>query len=294
MALHYEIVVQTRTAKERVHPYASESALEPGEVVMLEGRWWLLERVDENRAYAKPARYRIRLRHPDGREEIGAFRRFRPGAPQVGHMFATIEDGVPASWQVSDERLAEDEDGEPYLDLVAERDYSELEEGLPDHELEHALEAREENLPEGASATFSRAEESGLAIELVALEAGEEPDWEEAERYVDALILEEIEDDLLELCGVDPDRDPRETWLEKVKERLRMDLERFRDDVEGDHDQIEEWDFAGGRVFASVGSFDDEANPDVGHGWMSRLVDVSALASAGFQRVRKAALPLPE
>ena len=59
-------------------------------------------------------------------------------------------------------------------------------------------------------------------------------------------------------------------------------------DIESDHDQIEEWDFRDGRVFASIGSFDDQANPDSGHGWLSRLVDSSASAAAGFSRVRKA------
>ena len=43
-------------------------------------------------------------------------------------------------------------------------------------------------------------------------------------------------------------------------------------------------------MFASIGSFDDQANPDIGHGWLSRLVDSSASAAAGFSRVRKAQL----
>ena len=73
-----------------------------------------------------------------------------------------------------------------------------------------------------------------------------------------------------------------------LKERLRTDLERLRADVDGNHDQIEEWDFRDGRIFAAVGSFEDEADPDSGHGWMTRLVDVSALGAAGFSRVRKA------
>jgi hypothetical protein len=294
VSLSYEIVIRTRAGKERVHRYASDEALGPGDVVRLEGRFWLIERVESEatpaRAAAKPARYRLRLRHPDGREEVGAFRRFRPGAPGVGHALTTTEDGQPVSWEVIDEQLARDEEGEPYLELVAERNYAELEE-LPDHELEHALAAREEeSLPAGAAATLSRTAEAALAVELVALEPGEEPDWAAAARFIDALILEEIEDDLLELCGVDPDENPRETWLETVKQRLRSDLERFRADIEGDHDQIEEWDFRGGRVFASVGSFDDEADPESGHGWMCRLADSETLAAAGFERVRKSEL----
>ena len=111
---------------------------------------------------------------------------------------------------------------------------------------------------------------------------------------MDAVILEEIEDDLLELCGVNPGRDPRETWLDTVKERLRADLDSFRADVERNHDEIEEWDFLDGRIFAAVGTFDDEADPNSGYGWLCRLVDVSALGAAGFRRVRKAELQLEE
>jgi hypothetical protein len=111
---------------------------------------------------------------------------------------------------------------------------------------------------------------------------------------IDVLIFDEIEDDLFELCGVDLEGDPRDTWLGTVKDRLRSDLESFRADVEGDHDEIEEWDFLDGRTFAAVGGIDDEANPDVGYGWLCRLVDAGVLRAAGFHRVRKAELQLPE
>ena len=292
MAIRYEVVTSTRTGKERVHPYASEEALGSGDVLRLQGRDWLVYSIEDgepSRAIARPARYRLRLQHPDGRAEFGAFRRYRPDGPRLGHAFTTVQDGLPVSWEVVEETLAYDEEGEPFLDFVAERDYSELEE-LPDHELEHTLARHEAEVPDAALATVARAQTAGLAVELVALDPGEEPDWEAARSYVDALILEEIEDDLLELCGVNPDRDPRETWLAKVKERLQSDLERFRADIEDDHEEIEEWEFRDGRIFASVGSTDDESNPDSGHGWMARLVDASALTAAGFARVRRAQL----
>jgi hypothetical protein len=291
VAVTYEVVTVHRSGKEHRRPYTSEDELAPGAVFRLEGRDWLVEAAEDGeppRIVAKPARYRLVLKYPDGREELGAFRRYRPGAPRLGHMFTTAEDGRPISWQVADERLAQDEEGQPYLELIAERDFGELED-LPNHELEHAL-AGEDDLPEAATDTFTRAEAAGLSVELVALEPGEAPDWVEARNYIDALILEEIEDDLLELCGVNPRSDPRETWLETVKQRLFSDLERFQADIEGDHDEIEEWDFRDGRIFASLGNLDDEGDPDKGHGWMCRLVDVSALAAAGFERVRKAQL----
>jgi hypothetical protein len=296
VAFRYEVVAFTRLGRERRHPYTTAEPLEPGAVITLGGRNWLIERVEPaedegaGRAHARPARYRLRLRHPDGHEELGAMRRWRPDAPGLGHTFTTIADGAPISWQIMEAGLAYDEQGEPYLDLLAERDYSELEE-LPDHELEHTL-ARDDAIPEGTEEILRRGQDD-LSVELVALEAGEAPDWDEAVRYIDALELVEIEDDLIELCGVDPDRDPRATWLDKVKERLRSDLELLRADIEGDHDEIEEWDFRGGRVFAAVGTFEDEADPGKGHGWMSRLVDASALAAAGLHRIRKAELELP-
>jgi hypothetical protein len=291
---HYEIAAVRRNGSERVHEYAAEDPLRPGDVVRLEGRYWLIAAIEPAegapaRAWAKPARYRLRLRHPDGREELGAFRRFRPDAPRLGHALTTFERGQTITWEVVDSRLANDEEGEPYLDLVAERDYSEVE-AAADHQLEHTLIGDEDEPPPGAGAVLSRAAEEGLAVELVALEPGEEPDWAAAKRFIDALVIEEVEDDLLELSGVNPDRDRKETWLETVKQRLLSDLELFRADVERDHDQIEEWSFRDGRIFASVGSWEDEAEPESGHGWMVRLADAEALGAAGFERVRKAEL----
>ena len=291
---HYDVVVHHRTGQDHVHRYVTDEPLDVGVVVRVEGRDWLIDGVEpagaelSARATTKPARYRLKLRHPDGHEEVGAFRRFRPDAPRVGHSFSTLEDGQPVSWEVTDEEPAWDEQGDIYLELAAERDFEESED-LPHHELEHALARREEDeLPEGAAATLLRAEQLGLSVELVALDPGEEPDWGEAERYVDALIIEEISDDLLELCGVDPAHDPEETWIDTVRERLRSDLEAFRADVDGEQDEIERWSFQKGWIFVSVGSPDDESDPNKGHGWMSRLVDSSVLGAAGFERVRKA------
>jgi hypothetical protein len=288
VARTYEVVIRRRAGRERVHRYATDDALGPGAILRLDGRDWLVETIEAgDRAIAKPARYRIRLRHPDGREELGAFRRFRPGSPRLGHAFATVLGSTPVSWEVRAEALAYDDEGEPYLDLVAERDYGELDDALPNHELEHALAARSEELPEGAMATLVRAQEAGLAAEIVALEPGEEPDWDAAAQYIDHLVLDMVEDDLLEQCGVDPREDPQDTWLDTVKTRLRNDLDRFRADVEGGHDEIEEWDYLDGRVFASFGTIDDESSPDSGHGWLCRLLDAGPLTAAGFSRVRK-------
>jgi len=290
VAVEYQLVHVNRLGHELAHPYSSDTELAEGDVLRVEGRDWLVDGLEGERARLEPARYRLVLRHPDGRTEAGAFRRYRPDAPRIGHTFSTVVAGAPVSWQVADQRLQRDEQGKPYLELTAERDYSEAEDGagLPEHELEHAL-AREDEQDE-AVATLTRAEEAGQLVELVALEPGEAPDWAEAERYIDALMIDEIEDDLLVLCGVDPENDPRDGWIETVKARLREDLRRFREDIESDHDQIEEWDFRDGRIFASIGSFDDQASPDNGHGWLSRLVDSSASAAAGFSRVRQAQL----
>jgi hypothetical protein len=287
LAVSYEIVTRDRAGREHARRYTGEDPLAPGSLVVLGGRYWVVERVERSRVEAQPARYRLILRHPDGREEAGALRRFRPDAPTVGHQLTTLEEGAPVSWSVVEQRLAHDETGEPFLESIAERDFGEAE-SLPDHQLEHALERGDDE--DAAAAAFARAEAGGLAVELVALEAGQAPDWDEAMRLIDALILEEVHDDLLEMCGVDPRRDPEETWLDVVKERLRNDLDSFRRDLEDDHDEIEEWDFLGGRIFAALGSIDDESNPLSGFGWMCRLVDAEALGAAGFQRVRKAAL----
>ncbi len=287
MAFAYEAVHTNREGRELVHPYNSETELDPGDVLRLDGRFWLVDRVEEARVELRPARYRLRLRHPDGREETAAFRRYRPDAPQLGHTFTTVEEGAPAGWVVAHEELARDESDEPYLDLVAERDFDDPDPSTA-HELEHALESRDdEGFPAEATEAIANALEAGLSVELVALDPGEAPDWEAAATYVDALVLDEIEDDLVELCGVRPGSDPRETWLDTVKTRLTDDLASFRADIEGDHLQILEWSFLDGRIFASVGTEDDEADPASGHGWLCRLVDASAVGAAGFERVRR-------
>ena len=283
MAIEYEITTRDRSGGKRVHRYTSEDALAPGAIVEIGGRSWLVDRMEGRSIEAWPARYR----HPDGSEEHGAFRRFRADAPLRGHQLTTLEDGVPISWVVDEQRLARDELDAPFLELVAVRDYVEAE-SLPDHQLEHALE-RDADTDEVAAA-LERARGAGLSAELVALEPGQAPDWDEASRYLDALILEEIEDDLLEAAGVHPARDRRDTWLDTVKERLRNDLESFRADIEQNHDELEEWDFRGGRVFAAIGAADNEANPLSPYGWMTRLFDAGVLTAAGFQRVRKAEL----
>jgi hypothetical protein len=297
MARAYEVVTVTRRGTQRAHRYTADHALAPGEVLRLDGRFWLLAELEPGgeadlagRGRATPARYRMRLRHPDGREELGVFRRFRAEAPRVGHAFTTLEDGATRSWQVADMSVAVDDNGDPYLELVAERDFAEVEADPPDHELEHALARSLENLPAGTAEAFERAMSRGEDLELVALEPGETPDWQEAQEFLDALVFEEIGDDLFALCGVDIRNDPRDTWLDTVKARLREDLERLRADIEGDHDQIEEWDFLDGRLFVTAGTPDDEADPDNGHGWMCRLHDAEVLGAAGFVRVRKAEL----
>jgi len=285
VAVRYEVVGTNRLGKQLVHEYASEE-LAPGDVVYVDGRFWLVVELDGTRATTVPAGYRITLRHPDGREEHGIFRRWRADAPHIGHMFSTVEDGAPIAWEILERTFARDDAGEPFVDFVAQRDFGEIE-SLPNHELEHALDASDSDVPAGVLATLERAQEGGFRAELVALDAGEEPDWEGAARFLDSLVLDEIGDELLEQCGVDPNSDPRDAWLATVQERLRADLAAFRGDIESNHDEIEEWDFLDGRVFVSVGSLDDESDPNSGHGWMCRLVDSDVLGAGGFERIRK-------
>jgi hypothetical protein len=104
----------------------------------------------------------------------------------------------PVSWQVVDAQLDRDDEG-PFLSLTAERDFAEVED-IPDHDLEHELaEHADDSLPEEAEALIARAARESL--ELVVLDPGEEPSWDDAARFLEALILDEVEDDLLESSG---------------------------------------------------------------------------------------------
>lgn len=287
----YTIDLVGRSGAVRHHSYTDDDGLSPGSVIRVEGRDLLVQRIepgnDGQRLIVAPARYRMVLRHPDGREEAGALRRYRSDRPTVGHAFATLNEGRPVTWVVGDERLAQDDHGEPYLELIAERDYEEYEQ-LPDQELEHAL-VLDGDMPPEAAAVLGNAARAGLSVELVALEPGEEPEWGAASRYINALVIKEVDADLIDMCGVDR-RQPQGTWLGAVKERLSEDLESIRADIEREHDQITEWDYRDGRVFAAMGTIEQESDPLSGHGWMCRLVDSGALAAAGFARVRKAEL----
>jgi len=235
-----------------------------------------------------PERYRLVLRHPDGTTESGAIRRLRPDSPRAGHALTTLAAGRPVSWSVVEERVEQNERGVSYLALYAERDYAEQDGNLADHQLEHELlRGGSEGLP---ASRIDEAVAAGLSAELVALDPGETPDWEEAERYLETISLDTLGDDLLERF-VDTRRDPEERWLDTVKHRLRADLASFRGDLDGDHDAIEEWNLGSGRIFVSLGNFEDEADPNSGHGWLVRLCDAGILGAAGFTRVRKPDLP---
>ena len=131
-SFHYELITRSRHGHERVeHGYASEQPLREGDLVTLRGDRWIIARVEERpeaeqpRAVAEPARYRLDLRHEDGSEEAGAFRRFRTNGPGLGHAFTTRMEGKPVSWQVTQDRFARDDAGHPYIEFVAERDYGE-------------------------------------------------------------------------------------------------------------------------------------------------------------------------
>jgi hypothetical protein len=239
--------------------------------------------------HAVPAHYRLTLQDDDGREEDGAFRRFRADAPRVGHRFTTVDHGSITSWEVTSQRLVRERDGQVFVEYCAEREVLDTE-SPPDHQLEHALEQRREWSMDSPTRLLALAETTGRLVELVSLEPGQAPDWDAAARFLDALVVEEVGDNLFELCGVDTRRHPEGEWLGIVQERLRADLDSFRRDIEGDHAAIGEWDFRGGRVFAAVGAAEDEASPASGYGWMCRLVDSDVLGAAGFARVRKASL----
>ena len=237
----------------------------------------------------EPARYRLVLRHPDGRTEAGAFRRYRSDAPRIGHSFSDDRRrrsrqlagrGRPAAARRAGQAV-------PRADRRARLQRGRGAPDLPEHELEHAL-ARDDDRDD-AVAALARAEEAGQLVELVALEPGEAPDWDEAGRYIDALILEEIEDDLFELCGVDTRNDSQDTWLETVKARLHEDLRASARTSRATTTRSR----SGISVTAACSprsALRRPGDPDVGHGWLSRLVDSSASAAAGFTRVRKASL----
>src|SRR5690606_980892 len=66
MGFSYTLVTHDHAGREHARPYTSRDPLAPASVVPLGGRYWLVEDVDDATVHARPARYRLTLRHPDG------------------------------------------------------------------------------------------------------------------------------------------------------------------------------------------------------------------------------------
>ena len=288
----YSVIVPGRpgSGQEHRHRLSTANDLVVGDVVRVAGGRWIVDELreagGEREARLEPARFRLVLLLPDGREEAGAVRRLRDDSLGGGHAFTTADEAGThrLRWDVVESRFVRDEGGRPLIEFVAEHGLH-AHEQVPDHELEHRN-AQYGDLAE-ARAALEFATAAGLAVELVELEPDRDPDWDEARAFLEGLVIEEIGEDLLERCGVKPEHDPPEAWIEEVRLRLRADLASFRGDVEGPHRQIQEWQIGPRRVFASSGTWESEADPDSGHGWPCRLVDSDVLGAAGFVRLRE-------
>jgi len=132
-AYRYELVTVLHGGHEERRELDTEAPLNAGDVVPFGGSHWIVDRVESStgarpRLIAYLARYRLVLRHLEGEEEVGDLRDYREDGPNVGYAFETSAEGEKLSWLVVEQRLARDEGGEPVLELVAERDYTEEEE----------------------------------------------------------------------------------------------------------------------------------------------------------------------
>ena len=183
----YEVVTSISREKERVRRYSSDDPLAPGE--RAPDGWPLLARSRASkgrearpglpRVLAKPARYRLRLRHPDGHEELGAMRRLRSGSPDgwVTHSRRSRKDSRSAGrWSTSS--LSATSAASRFSTYVAERDYAEAEGSSPTMSSSTRSTVRRRG---GCRRTPTRRSQrlprEGLDVELVALDPGEEPDW---------------------------------------------------------------------------------------------------------------------
>ena len=188
------------------------------------------------------------------------------------------------SWQVVDERLADDH-GEPYLDLIAERDYSELRTRRAARARAGAR-ARAQEARRGAARAPPRRgggpgrragrARGGRGARLGRGRGATSTRWSSRRSRTTCSSS---------AASTRPRR--RETWLDTVKARLRATWSDSGTTSRADHDQIEEWEFRDGRIFAAVGSIEDEADPDRGHGWMpgwSTRARWAPQASAGSAR----------
>jgi hypothetical protein len=123
----YEVLTRLPSGKERVQTYESDDPLSRRRVAARRSFLLVEHRgTTGGRGAAcvrEAARYRIRLRHPDDREELGAVRRIQPGRRGSVTHSLQLERGRPVSWRVVDEQLDATRAASRF-DLRAERDYA--------------------------------------------------------------------------------------------------------------------------------------------------------------------------
>ena len=140
--------------------------------------------------------------------------------------------------------------------------------------------SRRDELPPSAGRVSTRAEQTGLAIELVALDARRVAGRDEAVRYIEALGSRRSRTTCSSFAGCVPARtqrhlarhrqDPAVARISRSSASRRQARRTIRS---------RSGSFRDGRIFASIGSQDDESAPDRGHGWMCRLVDAGVLTA---------------
>ena len=213
----------------------------------LDGRDWLVDAVEEGdtaRVVAKPARYRLRLRHPDGREELGAFRRMRAGQPATRPLVHDARGRGSRQLGASSRRRS------PTTSRTSRSSTSSP----------SATTARPRaTCPTTSSSTRSPASADGSGRRQGVDRRGDalracrssSPRSSRTRRRTGRRLAATSRPSVstrsrttCSSCAASTRGDDSEgTWLETVQARLRDDLESFSADVEGDHDEIEEWDF---------------------------------------------------
>ena len=261
-----------RSGKERVHPYTSEEPLAPGDVVRYEGRDWLVERLDGTRVAAEagalPAAATAPRRARGARRVPALPARRSPGRAHLQHARGRAAGELAGRRRAARRR---DEHGEPVP--------------RPDRRarLQRAR-GRAAACPSTSSSTRSRARTTprGGGRGAGARRGGGPVRRARRARAGRGARLGRGR-------GVHrrarargdrgrPARALRRRTPTAIRARRGSTPSRSGcapissgsgHDVEGDHDEIEEWEFRDGRIFAAVGSFEERGGP----GQRTRLDD---------------------
>jgi len=117
---YWDVVTISRNSEEKRHDLGTDSPLNVGDVIPLNGDAWLIDAIEPGgaagrpRVTARPVSYRLILRSEEG-DRPGDFSDHGRHRPDVGYRFTA--EGT--TYEITERRFLRGADGQPFIEFVA-------------------------------------------------------------------------------------------------------------------------------------------------------------------------------